>query len=132
MAPPLRRTVNGFESQFATNHLGHALLVCKLTPALVAAGGGARVVVVASSAHKRNGIQWDDINFTHSYNKWTAYAQSKSANMLFAAVRGRRRGADAGPSAHAPSPAPSSLPRSTTGAWPARAWRPSVSTPAAS
>ena len=83
MACPLARDARGFESQFATNHLGHFQMTARLWPLLVARK--ARVVALSSSGHARNGLDLDDINFEHrEYNKWTAYAQAKSANALFA------------------------------------------------
>ncbi|NLU80128.1 SDR family NAD(P)-dependent oxidoreductase [Micromonospora sp. HNM0581] len=84
MATPLTRVGEGWEAQFATNHLGHFALVNRLWPALTA-GGGARVVVVASGAGETPRINWDDVHFENSYDKWAAYSQSKSANILFAA-----------------------------------------------
>lgn len=84
MANPLTRDVRGYESQFATNHLGHFQLTARLWKLLEAADG-ARVVALTSSAHASNGIDIDDLNFEkRAYNKWTAYSQSKSANALFA------------------------------------------------
>jgi NAD(P)-dependent dehydrogenase (short-subunit alcohol dehydrogenase family) len=84
MANPLARDARGYESQFATNHLGHFQLTARLWPLLTAAGG-ARVVVLSSSAHAINGLDFDDIHFEQrEYNKWTAYGQAKSANALFA------------------------------------------------
>ncbi len=83
MACPYSKTVDGFESQFGVNHLAHFLLVTSLIPELKA-GKPSRVVVVSSMANKRGGINWDDINWEKDYNKWLAYAQSKTANILFA------------------------------------------------
>ncbi|MGV6807543.1 MAG: oxidoreductase [bacterium] len=84
MANPLSRDRRGYESQFATNHLGHFQLTARLWPLLVAARG-ARVVTISSSGHANNGLDLADINFEHrEYNKWTAYGQAKSANALFA------------------------------------------------
>jgi len=83
MASPLERTVDGFESQFGVNHLAHFLLTTSLVPELKA-GTPSRVVVVSSIANRRAGINWDDINWEKSYDKWMAYAQSKTANILFA------------------------------------------------
>ena len=84
MAAPETRTVQGWELQFATNHLGHFGLALGLFPALAAAGG-ARVVSVSSSAHLRSGVVFEDINFTErAYDPWLAYGQSKTANVLFA------------------------------------------------
>ncbi|RKN49480.1 oxidoreductase [Micromonospora endolithica] len=84
MATPLTRVGEGWEAQFATNHLGHYALVNRLWPALTA-DGGARVVVVASGAGETPRINWDDVHFQNGYDKWAAYSQSKSANILFAA-----------------------------------------------
>jgi NAD(P)-dependent dehydrogenase (short-subunit alcohol dehydrogenase family) len=84
MASPLTRDVDGHESQFAINHLGHFRLVCGLWPALVAAGA-ARVIAVSSRGHQIAGVDFDDIDFIHRpYDKWVAYGQSKTANALFA------------------------------------------------
>lgn len=84
MASPLARDVDGHESQFAINHLGHFRLVCGLWPALVAARA-ARVVAVSSRGHQIAGVDFDDIDFIHRpYDKWAAYGQSKTANALFA------------------------------------------------
>ena len=84
MANPLTRDARGYESQFATNHLGHFQLTARLWP-LLAASGHARVVSVSSIGHMRNGLDLGDPNFEHrEYNKWTAYGQAKSANALFA------------------------------------------------
>ncbi|CAF3292678.1 unnamed protein product [Rotaria socialis] len=83
MATPYSKTVDGFESQFGVNHLAHFLLTTSLLPELKA-GKPSRVVVVSSLANKRGGINWDDINWEKKYDKWLAYAQSKTANILFA------------------------------------------------
>lgn len=94
MAAPLMRTPEGWEMQFATNHLGHFALVTGLHRALAAAGG-ARVVSVSSSAHLGSGIVFDDIHFrVRPYERWLAYAQSKTANVLFAVEATRRWAAD--------------------------------------
>jgi NAD(P)-dependent dehydrogenase (short-subunit alcohol dehydrogenase family) len=82
MAAPQTRVGPGWESQFATNHLGHYALVNRLWPA-IAAGGG-RVVAVSSNGHQLSGIRWDDVHFEHGYDKWQAYGQAKTANVLFA------------------------------------------------
>lgn len=82
MACPETRVGDGWEAQFATNHLGHFALVNRLWPA-IAAGRG-RVVAVASSGHRRTGIRWDDVHFARGYDKWLAYGQAKTANILFA------------------------------------------------
>ena len=84
MAPPLSRDVRGFESQLATNHLGHFQLTVRLWPALRKAGG-ARVVSLSSRGHARAAFDFDDPNFVRRpYDKWIAYGQSKTANSLFA------------------------------------------------
>ncbi|CAF4956134.1 unnamed protein product, partial [Rotaria sp. Silwood1] len=83
MACPYSKTVDGFESQFGVNHLAHFLLTTSLLPELKA-GKPSRVVVVSSLANKRAGINWNDINWEKNYDKWLAYAQSKTANILFA------------------------------------------------
>ena len=88
MANPLTRDARGFESQFATNHLGHFQLTARLWPLLKAAaetGGGARVVVLSSVGHRLHGLDLDDPHFERrDYEKWLAYGQAKSANALFA------------------------------------------------
>lgn len=83
MACPETRVGPGWEAQFATNHLGHFALVNHLWSAL-SVGPGARVVAVSSRGHHRSGMRWDDVQFEHGYDKWTAYGQAKTANMLFA------------------------------------------------
>ena len=84
MANPLTRDARGFESQFATNHLGHFQLTARLAPLLKAAQG-ARVVALSSVAHRIPGLDLNDLHFeTRDYEKWTAYGQAKSANALFA------------------------------------------------
>jgi len=84
MACPETRVGPGWEGQFATNHLGHYALVNLLWPAIIRSGA-ARVVAVASGLGEGSRIRWDDVHFTHGYDKWQAYAQSKAANVLFAA-----------------------------------------------
>jgi NAD(P)-dependent dehydrogenase (short-subunit alcohol dehydrogenase family) len=83
MACPYGKTADGFESQFGVNHLAHFLLTTSLLDELKA-GKPSRVIVVSSLANRRGGIKWDDINSEKSYDKWLAYAQSKTANILFA------------------------------------------------
>jgi NAD(P)-dependent dehydrogenase (short-subunit alcohol dehydrogenase family) len=95
MASPLVRDAAGHESQFATNHLGHYRLTCGLWPAL-RASDNARVIAVSSRGHQIAGVDFDDIDFKRrTYDKWTAYGQSKTANALFAVAldrRGREQG----------------------------------------
>ena len=90
MANPLARDSRGYESQFATNHLGHFQLVARLWPALRKANG-ARVVSVSSWGHRYSPVVFDDPNFERrDYDRWSAYGQSKTANILFAlALDGR-------------------------------------------
>lgn len=95
MATPLTRTASGWESQFATNHLGHFALANALHDALAAANG-ARIVSVSSRGHLRSPVVFEDINFIErEYDPWLAYGQSKTANVLFA-VDATRRWADDG------------------------------------
>ena len=94
MALPKLELVNGIEKQFATNHLGHFLLVNLLRPQIEAAAG-ARVVVVSSAAHLQApaaGIEFDNLSGERSYGAWRAYGQSKLANVLFAKALARRLG----------------------------------------
>jgi NAD(P)-dependent dehydrogenase (short-subunit alcohol dehydrogenase family) len=94
MASPLTRTAEGWELQFATNHLGHFALATGLYPALVAAGG-ARVVSVSSTGHLNGGVDFDDLHFNNrEYDPWVAYGQSKTANILFAVEANRCWAAD--------------------------------------
>ncbi|MGW5361506.1 SDR family NAD(P)-dependent oxidoreductase [Actinopolymorpha pittospori] len=94
MAPPLARTAQGWEMQFATNHLGHFALATGLHDALAAAGS-ARVVAVSSVGHLNGDLDFDDIHFQwRCYDRWTAYGQSKTANVLFAVEADRRWAAD--------------------------------------
>lgn len=95
MATPLMRTPQGWELQFATNHLGHFALTTGLHSALAAADG-ARIVSVSSSAHHRSPVVFEDIQFERrAYEPWSAYGQSKTANVLFA-VEGSRQWSDDG------------------------------------
>ena len=92
MAPPLLRTAQGFELQLGTNHLGHFLLTRLLEPALMA-GAPSRVVNVSSRGHLRAGMDADDPHWrTRPYDKWKAYGQSKTANVLFTVELERRWG----------------------------------------
>ncbi|PSB24429.1 SDR family NAD(P)-dependent oxidoreductase [Stenomitos frigidus] len=84
MALPEQYTSEGWEMQFATNHLGHFALTLGLYPALAAAGA-ARIVSVSSSGHLLSPVVFDDIHFAfRRYEPWLAYGQSKTANVLFA------------------------------------------------
>ncbi len=96
MAIPQRATSDGFEMQFGTNHLGHFALTGQLLPALLNTPG-ARVVNVSSTAHRFGKINFDDLNWEQSYNRWQAYGASKAANLFFTYELQRKfeeRGAD--------------------------------------
>lgn len=85
MANPLTRDARGFESQFATNHLGHFQLTVRLWPLIKAVGAGARIVALSSLAHKRSAFHREDPNYERrDYDKWEAYGQAKTCNALFA------------------------------------------------
>lgn len=103
MANPEQHTPEGRELQFATNHLGHFALTVGLFDALRAAGH-ARVVVVSSVGHVNGPVRFDDLDFTREpYDPWLAYAQSKTANILFA-VEAAKRWADDGITVNALNP----------------------------
>ena len=103
MATPFSQTVDGFESQFGTNHIGHFHLGTLLAELMVTSAP-ARLVVLSSIAHRRSPVLFDDINFKATpYNPWIAYGQSKTANALFA-IEFNRRYADQGVFAFAVHP----------------------------
>lgn len=81
MACPETRLGPGWEAHFAVNHLGHFALTNLLWPLL---GDGARVVSVSSAGHQYSAMRWQDLQFRRGYDRWLAYAQSKTANALFA------------------------------------------------
>jgi NAD(P)-dependent dehydrogenase (short-subunit alcohol dehydrogenase family) len=92
--PELHRTPEGWEMQFATNHLGHFALTIGLHDALAAAGD-ARIVSVSSNAHRVSPVVFDDIMFERRpYEEWSAYGQSKTANVLLAVEAAKRYAAD--------------------------------------
>ncbi|MET9910081.1 oxidoreductase [Streptomyces sp. NPDC006476] len=96
MALPYGTTVDGFETQFGVNHLGHFALTGLLAPMLLATPGG-RVVNVSSGMHALANIDIDDLNSERRYRRWVAYARSKTANLLFTHELARRlaaQGAD--------------------------------------
>jgi NAD(P)-dependent dehydrogenase (short-subunit alcohol dehydrogenase family) len=101
MGGDLVRDTRGYESQFATNHLGHFQLTRRLMPALTAQGS--RVVNVSSGGHALSDIRWDDPHFSSGYDGMLAYGQSKTANVLFA-VELDRRWADLGVRGYAVHP----------------------------
>jgi NAD(P)-dependent dehydrogenase (short-subunit alcohol dehydrogenase family) len=94
----LERTAEGWELQFATNHLGHFSLAVGLHHALARGAeerDGARIVSLSSTAHMRSGLDFDDIHFQRrAYDPQIAYAQSKTANSLFAVEASRRWASD--------------------------------------
>ena len=88
--PELTRDARGYESQFATNHLGHFQLALRLLPALRRANG-ARVVSVSSLGHRYSPVFLDDPHYDQRpYDPWTGYGQSKTANILFAVALDER------------------------------------------
>ncbi|MEV7393872.1 oxidoreductase [Streptomyces sp. NPDC091215] len=89
MAPPYGTTVDGFETQFGVNHLGHFALTGLLMPALVRTAG-ARVISVSSMMHVLANIDMGDLNSARRYRRWVAYARSKTANLLFVHELARR------------------------------------------
>jgi NAD(P)-dependent dehydrogenase (short-subunit alcohol dehydrogenase family) len=86
---PRQVTTEGFERQFATNHLCHFALTGLLLPAIMAAPAP-RVITVASLAHQGGKIHFDDLQMERNYTPWGAYNQSKLANILFARELARR------------------------------------------
>jgi NAD(P)-dependent dehydrogenase (short-subunit alcohol dehydrogenase family) len=90
MAFPELQRAHGYELQFLTNHIGHFMLVTGLLDQLADRG---RVVVLSSAAHRQapqGGIQFDNLDGSKGYRPWTAYGQSKFANLLFAKELARR------------------------------------------
>ena len=83
MVPPYSKTADGFELQFGTNHLGHYALTGHLVDVLKKTAGS-RVVNVSSMAHNRGNLQFDDLNWENrKYKPWSAYGDSKIANIYF-------------------------------------------------
>jgi NAD(P)-dependent dehydrogenase (short-subunit alcohol dehydrogenase family) len=88
MRTPFGHTVDGFETQFGTNYLGHFVLVNRIA-SLIAPGG--RLVNVSSAGHRYSDVDLDDPNFEHApYDPMIAYGRSKTANILFAVEFDRR------------------------------------------
>ena len=85
MAPPRQETADGFELQFGTNHLGHFALTAHLLDRV-----RDRVVTLSSGAHRIGKIDFDDLQREKRYFRWTAYGQSKLANLMFALELDRR------------------------------------------
>ncbi|KUL91712.1 hypothetical protein ZTR_01210 [Talaromyces verruculosus] len=93
MIPPYTETAwlapssgKPLELQLGTNHLGHFLLTKTILPKIRKAAPGARIISVSSSGHRFSDIRYDDPNFGNGdrYDQWTAYGQSKTANILMA------------------------------------------------
>ncbi|MDT7547877.1 MAG: hypothetical protein QOE84_271 [Actinomycetota bacterium] len=91
MAIPRGQTADGFEMQIGTNHFGHFALTGLVMPLLLAANDP-RVVVVSSDAHKIGRMRFEDLQAEKSYGRWSAYGQSKLANLLFTRELNRRAG----------------------------------------
>ncbi|KAF2820957.1 short-chain dehydrogenase [Ophiobolus disseminans] len=89
MATPEGRTANGFETQFGVNHLSHFLLFKLLKPALLA-GKPSRAIFLSSIAHRSGEVHFDNINLDGEYDKFVAYAQSKTADLWMANEVDRR------------------------------------------
>ena len=89
MALPRRETADGFEMQLGTNHLGHFALTGLLLPLLLRTPGS-RVVTQSSGMHRIGRIRFDDLHGSTRYGRWSAYGQSKLANLLFAYELQRR------------------------------------------
>lgn len=90
MAIPRSETAEGFETQFGVNHLGHFALTGLLFDDLVETSGETRVVTQSSGVHERGEIDFADLQGEERYDEWSAYAQSKLANLLFAYELDRR------------------------------------------
>jgi NAD(P)-dependent dehydrogenase (short-subunit alcohol dehydrogenase family) len=86
-------TSEGFDMQWAVNHLSHFLLTYELMPALMQAAN-ARVVTVSSGSHYGARLNWDDLQLMRRYNPLRAYKQTKLANVIFTAELNRRLGKD--------------------------------------
>lgn len=90
MACPLGRTTEGLDTQLGTNHLGHFVLTARLIPQLLA-GAPARIVNLSSAGHRLSPFRFDDPFFERDdYDKWTAYGQAKTANVLFSVALDER------------------------------------------
>jgi NAD(P)-dependent dehydrogenase (short-subunit alcohol dehydrogenase family) len=89
MGIPRRQTKDGFEMQFGTNHLGHFALTGLLLPRLLDTAAP-RVVTLSSTAHKFGRMNFNDLQGERRYFRWSAYGQSKLANLLFAFELQRR------------------------------------------
>lgn len=95
MATPEGRTQDGFETQFGTNHLAHFLLIQLLLPTLLKSSTPdfqSRVIILSSVAHRDGEVNFPNLNLEGEYNSWSAYAQSKTANLWTANELDRRYG----------------------------------------
>lgn len=90
MAIPREETVDGFETQFGVNHLGHFALTGLLLNRLRTTNGETRIVTQSSALHENGTIDFEDLHGERSYDEWDAYSQSKLANLLFAYELQRR------------------------------------------
>ena len=90
MACPLGRTAEGLDTQLATNHLGHFVLTARLIPQLLAGAPG-RIINLSSGGHRMSPIRFEDPFFEKEpYDKWVAYGQAKTANVLFTVALDKR------------------------------------------
>jgi NAD(P)-dependent dehydrogenase (short-subunit alcohol dehydrogenase family) len=88
MATPFSHTADGFETQFGTNHLGHFVLVNRITQLL---RKGSRLINLSSAGHRFSNVDLEDPNFERTtYEPFVAYGRSKTANILFAVAFDRR------------------------------------------
>ncbi|KAI9373646.1 hypothetical protein BJX61DRAFT_375385 [Aspergillus egyptiacus] len=87
MAIPWEKNKDGIEKSLATNHLGHFLLTKLLMPSILASGPGSRIINLTSAGYGMAPFDFDDWNFSDgkTYNRFAAYGQSKTANILFTA-----------------------------------------------
>ncbi|KAK7946960.1 NAD P-binding protein [Apiospora aurea] len=94
MACPYAKTVDGIERQFGTNYVGHFLFTNLLLPKMLARGVPVRVVNISSDGHRLSHVRFEDLDFDDGkvYNRWIAYGQSKTANMLFSLSLARKLG----------------------------------------
>ena len=93
MACPQMLTKEGWDLQFAVNHIGHFMLTKGLLPKLTRSDQ-ARVISLSSTGHKLSGIRWEDVHFEKSYDKWKSYGQSKTAASLLAVELDKRTRSD--------------------------------------
>ncbi|PMD36474.1 NAD(P)-binding protein [Hyaloscypha variabilis F] len=86
--PTLETTKDGIEMQFGLNHIGHFLFTNLIIRKIIAAGNGARIINITSTGFEHGGVRYEDWNFHEGddYHMWGAYAQSKTANVLFSAA----------------------------------------------